>query len=256
MARSSQLGWKSVALLLSCLGLAASATADERRASIPHGTVEQTGYQYDSISRVAGQREPAPPSKFSNEGGFKNSVFDGILGISILTLLDARTPHPTLPFRYVPNCVESVETVVQVCLSGAQAAREPRRTSLLRIGTRESGTGWMRSFMRHFEAGLLKRCLAAPMPADARGKARADDRRVVSGIVHRLKSRGRIDAPPGYGPRKTHCNRNVRWAEKGVWAALFHALAQAPGGRDLFQIETRERHDVQATRLLRRNHCA
>ncbi|MGO9210931.1 MAG: protein-disulfide reductase DsbD domain-containing protein [Terriglobales bacterium] len=40
MARSSQLGWKSVALLLSCLGLAASATADERRASIPHGTVE------------------------------------------------------------------------------------------------------------------------------------------------------------------------------------------------------------------------
>ncbi len=77
--------------------------------------------------------------------------------------------------------------------------------------------------------------IARHLPADARGKARADDRRVVSGIVHRLKSRGRIDAPPGYGPRKTHCNRNVRWAEKGVWAALFHALAQAGGGRDLFK---------------------
>ncbi len=28
--------------------------------------------------RVAGQREPAPPSKFSNEGGFRNSVLRGI----------------------------------------------------------------------------------------------------------------------------------------------------------------------------------
>jgi thiol:disulfide interchange protein DsbD len=40
MARSSQLGWKSVALVLLSLGVAASAIADERRASIPHGTVE------------------------------------------------------------------------------------------------------------------------------------------------------------------------------------------------------------------------
>ncbi len=40
MARSSQLGWKSVALVVLCLGLAASAIAEERRASIPHGTVE------------------------------------------------------------------------------------------------------------------------------------------------------------------------------------------------------------------------
>jgi hypothetical protein len=27
---------------------------------------------------VAGQREPAPPSKFSKEGGFRKSVFRGI----------------------------------------------------------------------------------------------------------------------------------------------------------------------------------
>ena len=34
------------------------------------------------------------------------------------------------------------------------------------------------------------------LPADARGKARVDDRRVISGIVHVLKSGGRwIDAP-------------------------------------------------------------
>src|SRR5258708_20798524 len=77
--------------------------ASSRRApsSMPVGYASQTGYQYDSISRVAGQREPAPPSKFSNEGGFKNSVFKGILGVSILALLPAYIPQPTLPFWYV-----------------------------------------------------------------------------------------------------------------------------------------------------------
>jgi transposase len=60
-----------------------------------------------------------------------------------------------------------------------------------------------------------------------RGKPRLDDRRVISGIVQVLKSGGRwVDAPPEYGPRKTLCNRFVRWADKGVWTALFHALAQ------------------------------
>ena len=34
------------------------------------------------------------------------------------------------------------------------------------------------------------------LPTDTRGKARVDDRRVISGIVHVLKSGGRwIDAP-------------------------------------------------------------
>src|SRR5208282_729065 len=73
--------------------------ASRRRApsSIPVGYASQTGYQYDSISRVAGQREPAPPSKFSNEGGFKNSVFNGILvslylSIVRCTIRSAHTP--------------------------------------------------------------------------------------------------------------------------------------------------------------------
>jgi hypothetical protein len=48
---------------------------------IPAGYVSQTGYQYDSISRVAGHRELAPPSKFSKLGGFNSNVFitSGIL---------------------------------------------------------------------------------------------------------------------------------------------------------------------------------
>src|ERR1700687_4672253 len=50
-------------------------------ASMPAGYESHTGYQYDSISRVAGQRELAPPSKFSKLGGFNNNVFitSGIL---------------------------------------------------------------------------------------------------------------------------------------------------------------------------------
>jgi transposase len=68
------------------------------------------------------------------------------------------------------------------------------------------------------------------LPTDTRGKACVDDRRVISGIVHVLKSGGRwVDAPPEYGPKKTLYNRYVRWAEKGVWVALFEALAQAGG---------------------------
>lgn len=63
-----------------------------------------------------------------------------------------------------------------------------------------------------------------------RGKARVDDRRVISGIVHVLKSGGRwIDAPTDYGSRKTLYNRYVRWAAKGVWVGLSHALASAGG---------------------------
>src|SRR5580658_1405560 len=41
----------------------------------PAGYDSQTGYQYDSISRVAGHRELAPPSKFSKLGGFNSNVF-------------------------------------------------------------------------------------------------------------------------------------------------------------------------------------
>jgi len=68
------------------------------------------------------------------------------------------------------------------------------------------------------------------LPTDTRGKARVDDRRVISGIVHVLKSGCRwVDAPAIYGPRKTLYNRFVRWADKGIWQAIFHALASAGG---------------------------
>ena len=64
------------------------------------------------------------------------------------------------------------------------------------------------------------------LPTDVRGKERVDDRRVISGILHVLKSGCRwCDCPPEYGPTTTIYNRFVRWAERGVWEKLFRALA-------------------------------
>ena len=64
------------------------------------------------------------------------------------------------------------------------------------------------------------------LPTDVRGVERADDRRVISGIVHVLKSGCRwCDCPPEYGPPTTIYNRFVRWARRGVWEKLFRELA-------------------------------
>ena len=68
------------------------------------------------------------------------------------------------------------------------------------------------------------------LPTDTRGVARVDDRRVISGIIHVLKSGCRWkDAPACYGPRKTLYNRFVRWAAKGVWEGVFTRLAASGG---------------------------
>ena len=59
------------------------------------------------------------------------------------------------------------------------------------------------------------------LPTDVRGKDGVDDRRVISGIMHVLKSGGRwCDCPPEYGPPTTIYNRFVRWAKRGVWERL------------------------------------
>jgi transposase len=83
----------------------------------------------------------------------------------------------------------------------------------------------------HFWLSEAQFSLISPhLPTDTRGKARVDDRRVISGIIHVLKSGGRwIDVPPDYGPKKTLYNRYVRWARKGVCSDLFHALAGSGG---------------------------
>jgi transposase len=53
--------------------------------------------------------------------------------------------------------------------------------------------------------------LAPLLPNKSRGVPRVDDRRVISGIIHVLRSGGRwVDAPASYRPRKTLYNRFVR----------------------------------------------
>ena len=64
------------------------------------------------------------------------------------------------------------------------------------------------------------------LPTDVRGKERADERRVISGILHVLKTGCRwCDCPPEYGSPTTIYNRFVRWARRGVWEKLFRELA-------------------------------
>jgi transposase len=68
-----------------------------------------------------------------------------------------------------------------------------------------------------------------PHVPKVRGKARADDRRVLSGIIH-VKRNGRRwpDAPAVCGPHTTLYNRFARGSRLGVFARIFRQLAQ-PG---------------------------
>jgi transposase len=58
------------------------------------------------------------------------------------------------------------------------------------------------------------------------GKPRVDDRRVISGILHRFREGLRWRAlPDEYGPRTTLFNRFNRWSQRGLWQELYAALA-------------------------------
>ncbi len=64
------------------------------------------------------------------------------------------------------------------------------------------------------------------LPNKPRGVPRVDDRRVISGIIHVIRS-GLMwrDAPDVYGPHKTLYNRFVRWSKAGVFNRIFAELA-------------------------------
>ena len=80
--------------------------------------------------------------------------------------------------------------------------------------------------------------LAPLLPNDTRGVERQDDRRVISGIVHVLRSGGRwVDAPAEYGPRKTLYNRFVRWSLMGVFNRIFAGLAAKGGPPDQLMVD-------------------
>ena len=56
------------------------------------------------------------------------------------------------------------------------------------------------------------------LPRGRRGAQRVDDHRVISGIIHMLRSGARWrDCPPEYGPYTTIYNRFNRWSRQGIW---------------------------------------
>ena len=63
------------------------------------------------------------------------------------------------------------------------------------------------------------------LPRGRRGAHRVDDRRVISGIMHMLRSGARWrDCPAEYGPYTTVYNRFNRWSRQGIWLAMFETL--------------------------------
>jgi transposase len=69
----------------------------------------------------------------------------------------------------------------------------------------------------------------------SRGRARVNDRRVLSGIIFINRNGLRwCDAPVEYGPPKTLYNRWKRWSDMGVFARIMMGLAeQAPDNQTL-----------------------
>ena len=77
-----------------------------------------------------------------------------------------------------------------------------------------------------------------PFFPKARGRARVDDRRVLSGIIY--VNRGGLmwkDAPAVYGPPKTLYNRWKRWGRMGVFARMMTELAAKAQDTDTLMID-------------------
>ncbi len=67
---------------------------------------------------------------------------------------------------------------------------------------------------------------------------RADDRRVISGIVFVIRNGLRWrDAPKDYGPHKTISNRLTRWSRLGVFNKIFAAPAVEGGKPNRLMID-------------------
>ena len=70
--------------------------------------------------------------------------------------------------------------------------------------------------------------LSPHLPRGRPGKPRVDDRTVISGILHVLKTGCRWrDVPPAYGPPTTIYNRYNRWSQRRVWQRIFEKMAAA-----------------------------
>jgi transposase len=87
------------------------------------------------------------------------------------------------------------------------------------------------------------------LPQRRRGAHRVDDRRVISGIIHMLRSGGRWrDCPPEYGPYTTIYNRFNRWSRQGIWLAMFKAITGSTGSTGVIGTASIDSSHVKAHR--------
>ena len=71
------------------------------------------------------------------------------------------------------------------------------------------------------------------------GPVRQDDRRIISGILHRLREGCRWRALPAeYGPYTTVFNRYNRWSKRGLWQGIFGALAKCAEPPSVMMIDS------------------
>jgi transposase len=67
------------------------------------------------------------------------------------------------------------------------------------------------------------------VPMNRPGRKPQNNRRILSGILHVLRSGCRWqDCPPEYGPPTTIYNRFNRWSKRGIWQKIFETVAGAP----------------------------
>ena len=82
------------------------------------------------------------------------------------------------------------------------------------------------------------------LPKNQPGARRTDDRRVIRGVVHVLKTGcWWQDCPAVYGPSTTVYDRFRRWTMRGIWRRLFDALVRAdPGDGQAIDSTTAKAH--------------
>jgi transposase len=92
---------------------------------------------------------------------------------------------------------------------------------------------------RRYELTDREWAIIAPLlPNKPRGVPRADDRKVLNGILWRFRTGSPwAEIPERYGPSTTCYNRFVRWRKAGVWDRLLHAVSEGYDG-DIVMIDS------------------
>ena len=86
--------------------------------------------------------------------------------------------------------------------------------------------------MRRHELTDFEWTIIEPLlPNKPRGVPRVNDRRVLNGILWRVRTGSPWrDIPERYGPSTACYNRFVRWREAGVWDRILQAVSAAYDG--------------------------